>query len=102
MSKARFLFSQNHTIAPYTAAISAVFASLVTPLPSYSDEQIGREFEPVKYSSKTNWSGSPFVAGETVDVWKDNKEAGIILVKQMDQLYDELVRKSTSNSSDKS
>jgi hypothetical protein len=73
----------------------------MTQLPSYN-EQNGKEFEPVKYGSKTNWKGSPFVAGETVDVWKGNKEAGINLVKQMDELYDEFVQKSILNGPDKS
>jgi len=93
---ARILFSENHTITPYTAAISAVFASFTNQLPKYGNE---KEFKPIRYGSKTNWKGAAFVSRDEIDIWKDNRKVGITLVEQMDALYDDFVQKSALNGS---
>lgn len=91
--QARVLFSQNHTISPYTAAISAVYAVLH----SDSEPSDGSETStPTKYSSKTYWDGRAFVAKDEIDVWEDNHEAGVTLVGRMDALYDEFHLKSSA------
>jgi len=89
---ARLLFSQNHTITPYAAAVSAVLASLIRQVPNADRGQVEDRFEPVKYSSKTDWVGRPFVTRDKVDVWRGNEEAGIKLVEQMSTLYDDFAK----------
>lgn len=89
---ARLLFSENHTITPYAAAVSAVLASLIRQVPNGDRGEDEDGFEPVKYSSKTDWAGRPFVTRDKVDVWPGNEKAGVKLVEQMSTLYDDFAK----------
>lgn len=99
--QARLLGSQNHSIHPYKAALSATHAALVSLAflsPSLSDASsepgsaqatagAERQRPALKFNTETSlWGRERVTAGEVED-WEGNREQGKQLAERCERLY---------------